>query len=227
MEPSSWTGMGTSSYTLASGNLRVGMRSYSAGFVNSIANQILDWMMGGSFPSGHHVNALLRVVDHERLVVGHGAGSGSYARVSLARNSTNFGETGDAIYLVEQNGQHHVPGPYRRLGLNPGRGHLRCVHIGQPDRGGQPQPSTGSTTAIKPRVPAGAQFCHDMPSHPGHCEDCKPPRHAQLRWAELQTCARPANRSESPKSCRDCLHRGEPVLAPNDRGSKSEPRRAS
>lgn len=117
MEPSSWTGMGTSSYTLASGNLRVGMRSYSAGFVNSIANQILDWMMGGSFPSGITSTLYFALSTTNVSSSVTEPGSGSYARVSLARNSTNFGETGDSGYIWSNKVSITFPAPTADWGL--------------------------------------------------------------------------------------------------------------
>jgi hypothetical protein len=98
-EPSSWTGMGTGSYTLASGNLRVGMRSYSAGFVNSIANQILDWMMGGSFPAGIPSTLYFALSTTNVSSSITEPTTGGYARIGLARNSTNFGEIGDCGYI--------------------------------------------------------------------------------------------------------------------------------
>lgn len=49
------------------------------------------------------------------------------------------------------------------------------------------------------------------PATPGHCETCN----RRVRWAELQTCREPAGSLVAALSCRDCLHRGEPVLAPS------------
>lgn len=56
------------------------------------------------------------------------------------------------------------------------------------------------------------------PATPGQCSTCE----RRVRWADLQTCRGTANRSESPNSCRDCIHRGEPVLAPNGKQVGSE-----
>lgn len=56
------------------------------------------------------------------------------------------------------------------------------------------------------------------PSSPGFCESCN----RRVRWCDIQSCRGPANGSESPKSCRDCIHGG-PVLldaAGDEIGSK-------
>lgn len=51
---------------------------------------------------------------------------------------------------------------------------------------------------------------------PGLCGTCG----RMVRWADIQTC-RP-NASESPKSCRSCVHRGTAVLAANGKQVGSE-----
>lgn len=118
IEPATWQGMGTSSYTLASGNLRVGLRSWSGGWVNTIANQILDWMMGGSFPSGIPTTLYFALSTTNVLSSVTEPGSGSYARVSKVRNTTtDFQETGDCGYIWSNKTAITFPAPTADWGL--------------------------------------------------------------------------------------------------------------
>jgi len=102
MEPSSWYGMHPNTYTLASGDLRVGMRLQTSGFANTTAHQILDWYFGGSFPASIPGTLYLGLasnnVDLSSPTATEPSG-GSYARVAMTRNSTYWSEVADSGYL--------------------------------------------------------------------------------------------------------------------------------
>lgn len=102
IEPSSWYGMAGNTYTLASGNLVIGQRLTTSGFVDSIANQILDWMLGGSFPAGIPSTIYIGLASNAVNLASASAtepSTGSYARVAMTRNSTYFNEVFDSGYI--------------------------------------------------------------------------------------------------------------------------------
>ena len=114
IEPATWAGMGTSTYTLASGDLRIGLRSGTSGWTNTIAHQVLDWMMGGSFPSG--IPATLYFgLSSTAVTLGSPSAteplSGGYARVAKARGTTHFQECGDSGYIWENKSSIQFPTP--------------------------------------------------------------------------------------------------------------------
>ena len=112
--PTAWYGMLGNTYTLASGDLRIGLQGGTSGWTNTIAHQILDWMMGGSFPAGIP-STLYFGLSKTAVVLGSPTatepGSGAYARVGKARNTTNFGETGDSGYIFSNKAAIAFPSP--------------------------------------------------------------------------------------------------------------------
>jgi len=114
VEPANWQGMGTSSYTLASGNLRIGLRLGTSGWTNTIANGLLDWMTGGSFPTGIP-STIYFGLSSTAVDLGSASATepstGAYARVGKARGTTHFQETGDAGYIWENITSIQFPAP--------------------------------------------------------------------------------------------------------------------
>lgn len=112
--PTAWYGMLGNTYTLASGDLRIGLHDGPSGWTNAIAHQVLDWMLGGSFPAGIP-STLYFGLSKTAVVLGSPTatepGSGAYARVGKARNTTNFGETGDSGYIFSNKAAIAFPSP--------------------------------------------------------------------------------------------------------------------
>lgn len=99
---SSWFGMAGNNYTISSGNLRVGMRSSKTGFVDTVANQILDYMMNGSFPSGIPATLYVGLSKTEinmNFPIATEPNGNNYARVGVTRNTSSWGELFDSGYI--------------------------------------------------------------------------------------------------------------------------------
>ena len=99
--PSAWTVTNTSTPNVASGGLVLTRVNRPGTWTNYTSNQILDYMVGGTISLGttwHFGLSKTTVNTLDGTGITEPSG-GSYARVAVTRNSTNWGELFDAQYI--------------------------------------------------------------------------------------------------------------------------------